>query len=211
MPQRRFPPPWTVEETDACIIVRDHNGQALAYVYFEDEPGRRAAAKLFTRDEARRIAAHIAKRPLATRQQPDWRGMPPLIIAQEYLSRARRYRDQASDLVDIVNSQPNWPKHFLMTHAIELAIKSYIVFATGLELRSHDLTALYERAMRHGLKPNALVSNKLPHLNALHMVHYTRYPNPEVQPVPAYISGYDDMLDQLFADISNALAIRTNG
>jgi hypothetical protein len=38
---RRFPPPWTAEETDACFIVRDHNGQALAYVYFEDEPGRR--------------------------------------------------------------------------------------------------------------------------------------------------------------------------
>ena len=36
---RRFPPPWTVEETDACFIVRDANGQALAYVYFEDEPG----------------------------------------------------------------------------------------------------------------------------------------------------------------------------
>ena len=28
---RRFPPPWTVEDTDACFIVRDHNGQALAY------------------------------------------------------------------------------------------------------------------------------------------------------------------------------------
>ena len=35
---RRFPPPWTVEETDACFIGRDENGQALAYVYFEDEP-----------------------------------------------------------------------------------------------------------------------------------------------------------------------------
>ena len=39
----------------SCFI-RDTNGQALAYAYFEDEPGRRAAAHLPTRDEARRIA-----------------------------------------------------------------------------------------------------------------------------------------------------------
>jgi hypothetical protein len=35
---RRFPSPWSVEEQSACFVVRDHNGQALAYVYFENEP-----------------------------------------------------------------------------------------------------------------------------------------------------------------------------
>ncbi len=57
------PPPWSVEELDACFVVRDSNGQQLAYVYFEGEPGRRSAAKLLSEDEARRIAANIAKLP----------------------------------------------------------------------------------------------------------------------------------------------------
>jgi hypothetical protein len=43
---RRFPPPWSVEETYACFIVRDATRQALAYVYFEEEPGRRSAGFL---------------------------------------------------------------------------------------------------------------------------------------------------------------------
>ena len=41
--------PWSVEEGETYFVVKDHDGQQLAYVYFEDEPGRRSAAKLLTR------------------------------------------------------------------------------------------------------------------------------------------------------------------
>jgi hypothetical protein len=47
----------------SSYVVRDGNNFAVAYVYFESEPGRHAAANLMTKDEARKIANGIAKLP----------------------------------------------------------------------------------------------------------------------------------------------------
>ena len=62
MPPRRFPPPWSVEEPEVCFIVRTLTGRRWPTSISrrsreEDAP----AAHLLTRDEARRIAANIAK------------------------------------------------------------------------------------------------------------------------------------------------------
>ncbi len=53
MPRRRFPPPWTIEDIGATFVITDNGGQKLAHVYYEEEPRRRSAAKLLTRDAAR--------------------------------------------------------------------------------------------------------------------------------------------------------------
>jgi hypothetical protein len=38
------------------------------YLYYEEEPGRRAAANMLTRDEVRRIAIKMAKMPELVRK-----------------------------------------------------------------------------------------------------------------------------------------------
>lgn len=55
---------------DACFVVRDAEGTALAYAYFSDQPIAGTGAKL-SRDEARRVAANIAKIPDGVRVQLD--------------------------------------------------------------------------------------------------------------------------------------------
>ena len=57
------PAPWSVEEKATCFVVRDRNGQALSRVYFKDQRGRRSVGTVFTRDEARHLAAALAKLP----------------------------------------------------------------------------------------------------------------------------------------------------
>jgi endo-1,4-beta-D-glucanase Y len=60
---RHLPPSWSIKTLDACFIVKDSKGQKLGYFYYQKEPGRRSAAKLLSKHEARRIAANVAMLP----------------------------------------------------------------------------------------------------------------------------------------------------
>jgi hypothetical protein len=67
---RRFPPPWSVEETDACFIVKDHAGQALAYVYgsARDSDSRQVKARSLNLWPNNRLDELLPWRSAAARQ-----------------------------------------------------------------------------------------------------------------------------------------------
>lgn len=68
---RRFPAPWTVEEIPGGYKVVDSGGSSVAYCYGNDELAGKTSHNAMTRDEARRIAANIAKLPeLLIRSKP---------------------------------------------------------------------------------------------------------------------------------------------
>ena len=53
---RRFPPPWSIEEHTESFIVKDANGQRIAYLYFEDEPQRQMSMKRLSRNSSGSLA-----------------------------------------------------------------------------------------------------------------------------------------------------------
>jgi hypothetical protein len=63
MTTRRLPAPWHAEKMRGGYVVRDAHGQSLAYVYSRATETDAMQAKVLTEDEARRVAANIARLP----------------------------------------------------------------------------------------------------------------------------------------------------
>ena len=74
---RRLPAPWTVERIPGGFVVKDANGQSLAYVYARDTKADADIAKVLM-DEARRVASSIAKLPalLGAADNPEFDDFP---------------------------------------------------------------------------------------------------------------------------------------
>jgi hypothetical protein len=63
MPNRRFPPPWTVQPLPGGFKGVDAHGQSLGYFYARDNDNDAGTAGVLPWDEARRMASNFAKLP----------------------------------------------------------------------------------------------------------------------------------------------------
>ncbi len=131
-------------------------------------------------------------------------------LAQQYMHRARMFRDATIKLVDYSNSEQNLPKYALLTHAIELSLKAFALHSVPPEIRrprNHDLRGWYRLALEYGLPDDPHIAKNIDHLQELHFTHYTRYPQEPATQVPdlSVIAGEtaDHLIDGLLTPIIN--------
>lgn len=60
---RRFPLPWKAVEMPGGWHVDDAGGQTIAWFYGRDDMASARAAKVLTKEEARRMAVNFARLP----------------------------------------------------------------------------------------------------------------------------------------------------
>jgi hypothetical protein len=138
-------------------------------------------------------------------------GLPPSI---EYIARAELFRRTAINMADMVDmtgaQQLNWPKYFLLGHAVELALKAVTM---SFEERTgkmpvdpmpgnHDLLGYYMAAVQAGMRQLPFdVEGILQDLAELHKDQYARYPK-ERRPVMT-ATYFDDPTDQILLAASD--------
>jgi hypothetical protein len=130
--------------------------------------------------------------------------------AQQHLHRARQFRAAAEDLPDSRNGEQNWPKYALLTHAIELALKGFVLHcAQGGKIpgdpKRHNLVEWYEAAVKFGLTREPVMTENITLLNNLHESHYMRYPAQGARLVPNPETIADQTVDHLVFEITQVV------
>jgi hypothetical protein len=128
--------------------------------------------------------------------------------AQQYMHRARMFRQAAMGLSAYSNGEQFLPKYALLTHAIELALKAFALHSVPPSVKmpsNHDLRGWYDLALAHGLSRNHEVSENIDHMQQLHFTHYTRYPQEPAGPVPDLSNIADDTANYLIAEFTRVI------
>ena len=114
--------------------------------------------------------------------------LPPAddLVANDFFGRAIQFQRAFGELPEPDFPPHDWPRYFMLCHAIELALKAYLAHkgATYGQLKGfgHDLRELLINATQKGLSLTAPTQRGIDILNQAHSKFWHRYPTPEGGP-----------------------------
>jgi HEPN domain-containing protein len=108
-------------------------------------------------------------------------------ISYVFFGRAVQFQRAFGELKEPDYPPHDWPRYFMLCHAIELALKAYLALkgATYKQLKydfGHNLTELLTEATKKGLSPTAPTHEAINALNEAHTEYWHRYPDIEGGP-----------------------------
>jgi hypothetical protein len=131
----------------------------------------------------------------------------------EHLERAEEFYQAFRDLDIPERLPPNWPRYFLLCHAIELALKAYLLFhgATADEIKNpslrHNLKELLEQAIQKGLPIGPCTRSELELLHDAHTKYWPRYPKQDANLV-FILDPFEPYAVELLCSVATALLSR---
>lgn len=112
----------------------------------------------------------------------------PHQLAIDYFTLAKDYLRAFREMPP--HAPPDWPRYFMLCHAIELALKAYLALrgVSDAELKSrafrHDFENCLTGAIARGLPLGPLAAAEIERLKTAHLEYWARYPRREAgQPV----------------------------
>jgi hypothetical protein len=124
--------------------------------------------------------------------------LPPaeqLILPYDFFGRALQFKRAFGELPAPDYPPDDWPRYFMLCHAIELALKAYLA-ANGISYKQlkdgfgHNLSAALTEATNKGLSLTAATQAAINTLNEAHTKFWHRYPTPEGGPWSFPLIGY---------------------
>lgn len=123
---------------------------------------------------------------------------PLWIVAHEHFYFGQDFL-QCYEQVE-VRRQPGWPKYFLLTHAVELLVKAYLIYLgvcprTLRGSSGHNLEKHIDRAAEMGLRLSGDGMDDLKALSKAHSKYWNRYPKLDGQPVVHFEASEKSVYD----------------
>jgi HEPN domain-containing protein len=132
------------------------------------------------------------------------------LYARDHLQRANEFLQAFKALPEGV--PPSWPRYFLLCHAIELALKAFLLSRrwTRQTLKrtkyGHELKKLLGEAKSEGLQLSASAVDDIEALDEAHKNFWPRYPMEESKPV-FIIDPFEPAATELIQTLANLLCV----